>query len=236
MIIYIDELIFLNFTINYSFIKIIYILFNEKVNTSRIIISSLISIIMLFSFLLNYSIYNIIKIIGGIIIIFTAFKYSNKKRFIIMTTLYYLLQFSFIGVLSIFNVKGWSVLLFLLLICLLILIYSKKSNIYNEKTYKVIIRLVNETIVLNGFLDTGNKACYYEKPIVFLDYKYYSNQLSIYTTVKIKTVNEEQYINCYIPEKFYIIDNNKKIEKEVLIAFTSFDDNINCLLNNLLFI
>lgn len=236
MIIYIDELIFLNFTINYSFIKIIYILFNEKVNTLRIIISSLISIIMLFSFLLNYSIYNIIKIIGGIIIIFIAFKYSNKKRFIIMTTLYYLLQFSFIGVLSIFNVKGWSVLLFLLLICLLILIYSKKSNIYNEKTYKVIIRLVNETIVLNGFLDTGNKACYYEKPIVFLDYKYYSNQLSIYTIVKIKTVNEEQYINCYIPEKFYIIDNNKKIEKEVLIAFTSFDDNINCLLNNLLFI
>lgn len=236
MIIYIDELIFLNFTINYSFIKIIYILFNEKVNISRIIISSLISIIMLFSFLLNYSIYNIIKIIGGIIIIFIAFKYSNKKRFIIMTTLYYLLQFSFIGVLSIFNVKGWSVLLFLLLICLLILIYSKKSNIYNEKTYKVIIRLVNDTIVLNGFLDTGNKACYYEKPIVFLDYKYYSNQLSIYTTVKIKTVNEEQYINCYIPKKFYIIDNNKKIEKEVLIAFTSFDDNIKCLLNNLLFI
>lgn len=235
MTIYLDILIALNFIVNYCFVKIIYLLFNEKVNLFRIILSSLLAIILLFSFLFNYIIFNIVKIIGGVLIIFIAFKYTNKKRFIIMTTLYYLLQFSFIGVLSIFNVKGCSVFVFLLLICLLMIIYSKKCNIYNEKTYKVIIKLVKETIELEGFLDTGNTACYYEKPIIFLDYQYYNNKLQVCNTIKIKTINDEQYINCYKPINFYLVDNNKKIAKDVLIAFTSFDNDIGCLLNNQLF-
>ena len=39
MIIYLDILIMLNFVINYCFLKLIYILFNEKVNKIRIILS-----------------------------------------------------------------------------------------------------------------------------------------------------------------------------------------------------
>lgn len=235
MTIYLDVLIALNFIVNYCFVKIVYLLFNEKANLFRIFLSSLLAIILLFSFLLNYIIFNFIKIIGGVLIILIAFRYTNKKRFIIMAVLYYLLQFSFIGVLSIFNVKGCSIFISLILICLLMLIYSKKCNIYNDKTYKVIIKLVTETLEIKGVLDTGNIACYYEKPIVFLDYKYYNNQLKVYNTVKIKTINNEQYINCYKPAKFYLVDNNKKIAKEVLIAFTSFENDISCLLNNQLF-
>lgn len=235
MTIYLDILIVLNFIVNYCFVKIIYLLFNEKVNLFRVIMSSLFAIILLFSFLFNYIIFNIIKIIGGVLIIFIAFKYTTKKRFIVMSVLYYLLQFSFIGVLSIFNVKGCSIFVFLLLICLLVIIYSKKCYIYNDKTYKVIIKLVDETIEIEGILDTGNMASYYDKPIVFLDYKYYNNRLQVYNTVKIKTINDEQYINCYKPYKFYIVDKDKKIAKDVLIAFTSFDNDIKCLLNNQLF-
>ena len=51
--------------------------------------------------------------------------------------------------------------------------------------------------------------------------------------VNIKTINGIEYINCYKPEYFYINDN--KISKDVLIAFTKFDNDINCLLNGLLF-
>ena len=36
--------------------------------------------------------------------------------------------------------------------------------------------------------------------------------------------------------EIHIIDNNKKISKDVLISFSSFDNNISCLLNNLMFI
>ena len=119
MVIYLDILIFLNFIINYCFMKLIYLVFNEKVNKIRLIMSSLVSVFLLLSFFFNSIIYNIVRVFGGLILIIIAFKYSNKKRFVIMLSLFYLLQFSFIGVLSIYNIKGCSIFAFLLLICLL---------------------------------------------------------------------------------------------------------------------
>lgn len=235
MVIYLDILIMLNFVINYCFMKLIYIVFNEKINKTRLILSSVVSVILLFSFLFDYVTFNIIKIIGGILLIFIAFKYSSKKRFIIMTCLYYILQFSFIGVLSIFNIKGCSVFVFLLLICLLVLIYSKKNTLYNNKTYKIIIKLDDEYITLDGYIDTGNIASCNEYPIVFLDNKYFCKTLTVYKVSCIKTVNGLEYINCFKPKEFYIVDGNKKISKEVLISFSNFNNNINCLLNNLMF-
>ena len=118
MVIYIDVIIFLNFIINYCFMELIYMLFHEKENKTRIIISSLFSVVLLFSFLLDYMIFNFIKIFGGVILVFIAFKYQNKKRLIISLCLFYILQFSFIGILSIFNIQGCLCLLFLLIICL----------------------------------------------------------------------------------------------------------------------
>lgn len=236
MIIYLDILVFLNLVINYSFIKLIYLLFNEKINILRVVLSLLFSILILFTFLLNYIIYNIIKIVGGILIILIAFKFSNKKRLIIMSTMFYIMQFSFIGVLNIFNIKGYMCLVLLMLVCLLIIISYKKSHIYNKKTYKVIIKINNKEVNIEGFVDTGNMASYYNKPIVFLDYKYYQNNLKVDCVVPIKTVSDIKYINCYKVDKFYILENNVRIEKDVLIAFTTFDNNISCLLNNLLFI
>lgn len=236
MIIYLDILIMLNFMVNYCFIKLIYILFNEKVNKMRILLSSIFSIILLFSFLFDYIIFNIIKIVGGLLLIFISFNYTSKKRFVIMTCLYYILQYSFIGILSIFNVKGCSVLLFLLLICLIVLIYSKKNTLYTNKTYKIVICFNNNNIILDGFLDTGNLACCNEYPIVFIDKKYYDKNLKVFNIATIRTVSGNEVINCYKPKSFYIIDNNKKIYKDVLVSFSSFDNNISCLLNNLMFI
>ena len=61
MVIYLDILIMLNFVINYCFMKLIYIVFNEKINKIRIILSSLISVCMLFAFFFNSLIFNIVK-------------------------------------------------------------------------------------------------------------------------------------------------------------------------------
>lgn len=198
--------------------------------------SSLFSIILLFTFLLNYHIYNLFKIIGGCLIILISFKYSSKRRLLIMISTYYLLQFSFIGILSVFNVKGLYCLVFLFLICLLLIIYSKKSHISTKQTYKVIVKLRNKELYLDGFLDTGNIANYCNKPIIFLDKKYYDKELIVETVIGINTVNGLEYINCYKPAAFYILEKNIKIQKDVLVAFTNFKDDINCLLNNLLFI
>lgn len=235
MIIYIDIIIFLNFIINYCFIKLIYLLFKEKVNKKRIITSSILSVLLLLSFFTNYIVFNIVKIFGGLLLVFVGIKYSNKKRFIIMSCLYYLLQYSFIGVLSIYNVKGCLIFVLLLLICILMIICMKKSHIYDKKTYKVIIKLFDEEVMLDGFVDTGNMASYYDTPIIFIDKKYYNNNLIIEHTVELKTINDRKYVNCYKPKEFYIIDNNKKISKDVLISFSKFDNDFECILNNLLF-
>lgn len=236
MVLYLDIILFLNFIVNYCFMKLIYILFNEKINVKRLVISSIISVIFLFSFLIDYYVYSIIKMIGGIVLVLIAFKFSSKSRYIFMCSMYYILQYAFIGVLTVFNVKGLLCLVFLLLICLLVLIYSRRSHILKDKSYKIIIELNNKTFLIDGFLDTGNIACYYELPIVFLDYKYYDESLTVNNEMKINTVNGEGLIKCYKPKHFYVIENNQKIDKEVLIAFNHFDNEISCLLNYLIFI
>ena len=118
MILYIDLIIIMNFIVNYCFVQLMSILFNERINYIRIIISSTVSVILLFSFFLNYLLYVFFKIFGGVILILISFKFINKKNLIIRICLYYLLQFSFIGILSIFNVKGCLCLVIILIIIL----------------------------------------------------------------------------------------------------------------------
>ncbi len=234
MVLYLDIVVVTNFIINYCFLKLIYILFHEKVNILRIILASFISILLLFSFFTNYIIFNIIKIFGGAFIVFIGFKFINKIRFVIILSLYYILQFTFIGLLSIFNIKGIFIFLILFITCLLLMVYSKKRHIFSELTYKIIVEIENDTIEINGFLDTGNTASYLDTPIIFINNKYYKTNYKIYNQVLIKTVDSIKYIPCYKPKKIYFIENNKKIAKECLICFCELDDN-ECLLNNLLF-
>lgn len=233
MIIYLDVVITLNFIINFVFLKLINIIQNSKENMFRIILSSFFSIILLSSFLLNYQIFNIIKIFGGIILVLIGIKFNSKNKFFTSLCLYYLLQFAYIGVLKIFNVRGCLCLLALLIVCFILLLIMKNRNI--KRNYNVQIKLNNKELFIEGYLDTGNIAKYYNKPIIFLDNKYYDKTLTVFTVVNIKTINGDEYINCYKPEEFYIYDNNKKISKDILIAFTNFDNNIKCLLNNFLF-
>ena len=61
MVLYVDVILFMNFAINYCFIELIYILFNEKIKMMRIIISSLLSLTLLFAFFTNY--YVVIQIL-----------------------------------------------------------------------------------------------------------------------------------------------------------------------------
>ena len=233
MIIYLDLLITLNFIINFVFLRLIYIIQNKKENYIRIILSSVFSILLLLSFLLNYKIYNIIKLFGGLMIILIGLKIDSKKNFIISSILFYFMQFSFIGILKIFNIKGCFCLFVLLLVCLMTLIILRNKMV--KMNYNVFIKLNNKELILEGYLDTGNNANYYNKPIIFIDKKYYDNTLKVIGVVNIKTINGSEFINCYYPEEFYIIENNNKIPKNVLIAFSDFDNKIQCLLNNMLF-
>ena len=67
MIIYLDIVIFLNFIVNYCFMKLIYMLFNEKISIIRLILSSVIAVLLLYCFFLDYLIFNLVKLFGGIL-------------------------------------------------------------------------------------------------------------------------------------------------------------------------
>lgn len=234
MILYLDIILFMNFVVNYCFLELIYILFNEKIKVFRIILSSVVSILLLFFFFTNYQIYNVIKICGGMLLVFIGIKYVSILKYIVMVSLYYILEFSFIGLLQVFNIKGIFGLVFLLLTCLLLLICSKKKNIYKNNTYKVIIEIDDLNIELNGFLDTGNVSTCNDLPIIFIDNKYYVKTMQVNKEVIIKTINDERIVKCYKPKKVFIMEKNKKIQKECLIAFSTLD-NTECILNNLMF-
>lgn len=234
MVLYLDIILFMNFVVNYCFLELIYILFNEKIKTFRLILSSITSILLLFFFFTNYQIFNIVKIIGGMLIVLIGIKFVNCLKYIVMVSMYYILEFAFIGILQVFNVKGMMGLIFLLIVCLLLLICSKKKNIFKTNTYKVIIEIDNRNIELKAFLDTGNVAMCNSLPIIFIDDRYFISNLKIEKEVIIKTINNEEIVKCYKPKKVYIYEGNKKIEKDCLIAFARLE-NTECLLNNLMF-
>ena len=131
--------------------------------------------------------------------------------------------------------KGCLCLVIILIIMLLFLIVFKTVKLNNEK-YQVNIIINNETYFIDGYLDTGNLASFQNKPIIFLDKKYYKKEMIVYGVIPIKTISGIQMINCYEVESFCILIEKKKIYKDVLISFSDFENNINCLLNNLLFL
>ena len=239
MVIYIDLVFITNFFINFIFISFIYLLFNDKITKKifiRIIISSVISTLFLFAFLLNVFFYNLFKILGGMILVLISFRLTNPRKYFIQTSIYYCLELSLIGIVQSFHMQGLFLFLGILLILFLFLFQNQKRLITNTLNYyyEVIIVCLNKNIKLNGFVDTGNKSMSMGKPIIFINKKYFNKQLKSVGLVYVRTVGGTIAIECFNPNDFIICVDKIKLHKDVLIAFT--DLSCDCLLNVNLFV
>lgn len=164
-------------------------------------------------------------------------KRNTIKEKIIKATTYYLLNFAFIGILKVFDIQKWFLLLFAILVLVFIFFIqnNKKYYIFNESCkYNVIVKNDKKIIELNGFLDTGNKAMYKGIPICFVNEKYKKSfgEFKKQILVNIDTISGSAILEGYIPSYFLIEIKGIKRAKKVILCFVNLEEE--CLVNSLI--
>lgn len=234
--IYIDELIILNFIIDFLILKTTSKIL--KLNTTRlkIILSSLfgeISLLYLFINLNNIEL-TIFKLLIGIIMNLIAFGFNDIKEFVKNLIYFYMFSFFLGGTLYYLKIESLVKYQYYLILIPLIMNILKYFT-YNLKNiislrHKVTIYLKNGKILyLNGYMDTGNtlKDPYSNKNVIIINKEINEN----YFLVPFKTIDNSSFIKCFKPKKVYIDGLGERNDIVVGISNKKFKG-FNCLLNH----
>jgi len=217
----------------------------KKIYPLRIIagtFSGTLSIFMLFTKLNDFSAF-FFKFVFAVIMISIAFK-TTFKGYVKVTVVFYLLSFALSGIIYYFNTSfGKSDMLNYLTICLsstcfisllVICVNSVKQRILDKKLYKkVIITHNSKTIVLTGFLDSGNSLTepLTGLPVIIADKNELCSLGKFQTTsIMCRTISGNSIIEVFKPDKL-LIDN---VEESAYIGICDKlkNDNFSILLNN----
>lgn len=228
--IYLDIVILVNFGINFLFSFLILTLFNEKASITRLMISSLCASVMVVTMIFDIIIYNFFKIFGAVFLTYIGL---GTHRFVLKTSIFYLLHFALTGVVASFSIKHIYLLFGIIVVVVLIILENFRRRSINSLhlKYNISVTFNKKKFDLQGYLDTGNFVCYKNIPIIFIDKKFFQSNLGISEVVLVQTVEHLTKINIYIPDSFIIKIKNKKIKKDVYIAFTKLEVGLDCLLN-----
>ncbi len=236
MVVYLDALFLLDSFVHFIFTLFVEKLYGKQVKILRIIIiaivSGLISVLALFSSF----VFILVKIFGGFLLGLISFKSITKSQKVIKISLYYVMNFVLVGMLSSFKIDKWYLLLISLALVLIIISFEvfKKYDIFIKRsTYNILLLFDKYKIKVDGFLDTGNQLVVDGIPVIFLDYKYLRDDNPTKVTI-VKTVTGDKELMLYYPEKCFIYINNKVVSKDVYVCYTSIDKE--CLLNPFLFL
>ncbi len=233
--IYIDELIILNFIIDFLILKTTSKILKLNVTTLRIILSSLfgeISLLYLFVNLNNLEL-TIFKLLIGVIMNLIAFSYNDLKEFIKRLIYFYMFSFFLGGTLYYLKIESLVKYQYYLLLIPIIMNILKYFT-YNLKNiislrHKVTIYLKNgKVLYLNGYMDTGNtlKEPYSNKNVIIINKNINEN----FFLVPFKTIDNSSLIKCFKPKKVYIDGLGERKDIVVGISNKKFKG-FNCLLN-----
>ncbi|MGM9878259.1 MAG: sigma-E processing peptidase SpoIIGA [Bacilli bacterium] len=232
---YLDELIILNFIIDYLLLDTLRNLLKINISKKRIIFASLvgeISLIFLFVNLNDY-VLTFIKILLCLIMILVCFGFNDYKTLIKNTIYYYLMSFFLGGSLFYLREDGlikYKYCLFLIPIIINIYKYFEYDlkKMLNTR-YKVTIYLNNGKILyLNGYMDSGNELIepYSNKKVIIINQEVDEN----YYLVPYSTINNTSLIKCFNPKKVYIDGIGERKDISVGVVNKKFVG-YNCLLN-----
>lgn len=226
MIIYLDQIVISDILINYIFIKLIKILFKEKENIVRTILGLLLSVLSLALYIFFFKYMNILRYFVGILVGLIVFFKKDIKVSIIQIVLYYLLNFSFVGTLVIFNANNLLLLFVsaIFIICLWI-VQNYKSIFIKSKSYEYNVKVGSNKI--QAFLDSGNNSFFEGIPIVYLKNKYLTDKFTYYKSTYIKGLTNFEKVDIY--KGPLLLMNNKEyyvyyvfvksLEKEMILNF-----------------
>lgn len=233
--IYIDELIILNFIIDFLILKTTSKILKLNTTTQRIIISSVfgeISLLYLFVNLNNVEL-TLFKLLIGIIMNLLAFGYHDIKEFIKNLIYFYMFSFFLGGTLYYFKIESlikyqYYILLIPIIMNILKYFAYNLKNIISLR-YKVTIYLKNgKVLYLNGYMDTGNtlKDPYSNKNVIIINKDIEEN----YFLVPFKTIDNSSLMKCFNPKKVFIDGLGERKDIVVGISNKKFKG-FSCLLN-----
>ena len=243
--IYADVLIVLNIYVNFILVLATSRITRSKVSNKRGIISavygSLYSLMILLPEL-NIFLNMLIKIFAGATIVFMAFGFGNLKRLFVNTVCFFTVNFIFGGV--IFAVYIWlkpsfmhfnntyfyvdfSLLLLIFVTAFLytalnIFRYFFDRNMLLSDDYKVSVKYKGNTVILEGFADTGNTLAdfFSGKPVIICSREELSEIVNIpdnpeeclkikgFRLIPYSTVSGAGMIPVFSPDEIIITSKN----------------------------
>lgn len=233
--IYIDELIMLNFIIDFLILKTTSSILKLNTKTSRLIISSIvgeISLLYLFVSFNNIEL-TLFKLLIGIIMNLISFGYINLKDFIKNLLYFYMFSFFLGGTLYYLKIESLVKYKYYILLIPIIMNILKKLT-YNLKNilklrHKVTIYLKNGNVLyLNGYMDTGNTLVdpYTNKNVIIIN----KDIKEKFFLVPFKTIENSSLLKCFKPKKVYIDGIGERNDIVVGVTNKKFNG-FNCLLN-----
>lgn len=233
--IYIDELIMLNFIIDFLILKTTSSILKLNTKTSRLIISSIvgeISLLYLFVSFNNIEL-TLFKLLIGIIMNVISFGYINLKDFIKNLLYFYMFSFFLGGTLYYLKIESLVKYKYYILLIPIIMNILKKLT-YNLKNiiklrHKVTIYLKNGNVLyLNGYMDTGNTLVdpYTNKNVIIIN----KDIKEKFFLVPFKTIENSSLLKCFKPKKVYIDGIGERNDIVVGVTNKKFNG-FNCLLN-----
>jgi len=233
--IYIDEILILNFVIDYVLIDFTSNILKININFIRKLIGCLLGEISILYLFINFNNFTLLlfKLFIGVLLIRVSFGYNDLKTFIKTLIYFYIFSFLLGGTLYYFKIENLiKYQYFLLLVPLFMNIYKRFAydfkNIISTK-YKVTIYLNNGKILyLNGLMDTGNNLIdpYTHKKVIIIN----KNIETEFILVPYKTISDESLLKCFKPKKVYIDGIGERNDILVGIVNKKFIG-FNCLLN-----
>ena len=232
MVIYLDLIFILNFSINSLFIYVVNIVYKEKVKFLRIVLGGLVGGMFVLGFLFDYFVYNLLKIFGGVAVSLFGFKTAKFRQLVVKISSFYILNFVSVGFVAAFNINSWYLLfLSLAAIIFIFMVESNKKPIIfmNACKYNISVYSLKKSYRLEGYLDTGNFSKCDDLPLVYLSKKY-QGDFEYYKTIVVNTVGGSSALACYKPRRFEIEIDGVVFSKDVLIVFADITE-FECLLN-----
>lgn len=257
MKLYLDLIFILNFFFDLALLTTVSIILKRNVKPFRLILGALFGGLSIFFLFLNINSLTlfIFKIFISILMVLITFKFQNIKYtlrnifYLYITSillggfLYFLnVEFSYKQEGLIFYHNGLSINFIVLIISspIILFLYIKQAlylkNNYSNY-YKVDIYLNDgKKVLVNAFLDTGNKLCdpYKKRPIILIDNKIIKKNINKEKTILVPYdgINSHGLLKCIKPNKIYIHKIGYRTNLLIGISNESIDiDGVNCILH-----
>lgn len=255
MKVYVDLVFVLNLYLDFLLLLTTSIVLKRNSKLKRIIAGAFLgslSVLFLFWNIGSFSLF-LFKIGIATLMVIIAFGYKDLKYFlnnlgyfymisvILGGFLYYLnLEFSYTHMGIVFINKGISINACVLIIISPVILYiyyrqAKKMKSTYNLTYQVSITLNNQKkLIVNGFLDTGNKLVdpITGKPIILIEKGIIKEENTKFYYVPFHSLNNHNLLKCFKPKS---IEMNGKIYKNYLIGISDKKfsmEGVECILNN----